>query len=460
MMSPPRGPGRTPVALLFLYHAVAYAALLAVAGWLMVTVADDPGRLWGIVLAGAGAVGVVVMAILTWRIAAPVNRLAERVADCARGQPSMEALRLPVREVDDLARAIAGLTEEQRARLAAIERVGASMEQVLGALQQGTVLISPEDEVLYANPAAHQLLGEVPATLSGLAPLPFQAAVRECRAEGAPVTRTTEHGRPARILMGMAVPFIDEDQALLVVADVTDQQRAAEVRRDFVANASHELKTPVSAIIASADALRLAMERDGPEAARFAEIIERSARQLDRLVADLLDLSRLERDQPELSPVRLDLLLAEEVDRFRPASEAKGVTLEVRAAPVTVAGNRRDLATAVANLVDNAIRHTSEGGSIVATVDRAEAQAVLAIQDTGEGIPTKDLHRVFERFYRVDAARSRDTGGTGLGLAIVKHAAESHGGQVTVESELGVGSTFTVVLPLHQPGSPKAPEEA
>jgi signal transduction histidine kinase len=213
------------------------------------------------------------------------------------------------------------------------------------------------------------------------------------------------------------------------------------------------LKTPVSTIIASSEALRLALERGDDSALAFAARIEGSAHQLDRLVGDLLDLSRLEREFPEVAPVRVDRLIGDEVQRARGEADSKGLALEMISQSVTAMVNQRDVAIAVANLLDNAIRHTSEGGTVTVEVTGDRDEVVVSVTDTGEGIPTRDIDRVFERFYRVDAARSRATGGTGLGLSIVRHVAESHGGSVSVESQLGVGSTFTIRLPLDQRGA-------
>jgi two-component system sensor histidine kinase SenX3 len=192
----------------------------------------------------------------------------------------------------------------------------------------------------------------------------------------------------------------------------------------------------------------MAVARGDSSALDFARQIEGSATQLDRLVTDLLDLSRLERDEPELEPLSLGHLVREEVERVRSVADEGGVELTVDLADVTVSGSRRDLAIAVRNLLDNAIRHTPAGGKIGAELEVVGNEAVLRVSDTGEGIPTRDIDRVFERFYRVDNARARSTGGTGLGLAIVKHVMESHGGAVSVESELGAGSVFTVRLPV------------
>jgi two-component system sensor histidine kinase SenX3 len=357
-------------------------------------------------------------------------------------------VRSSVREIDQLGTAITRLDTENRIRLQEAERASATLEVVLGALPQGTVLFGDDDEVVYANPSAYELLGSVPDVLSGLVPFSFQTAVERCRELRSPVTTDAEHGKPVRVLRAIATPFANDRRVLLVVVDVTERERAASVRRDFVANASHELKTPVSAIVASAEALQIAVERGDGSAQRFAVQIEASARQLDRLVADLLDLSRLERDQPQLEPLSLDHLVAEEVERLRSTTDQSEISVNVSSTPVRVAGSRRDLAIAVRNLLENAVRYTPRGGSIDVELTVVEGGVVLRMVDTGEGIPTRDLERVFERFYRVDSARARATGGTGLGLSIVKHVVESHGGGVEVASELGLGSTFTVRLPL------------
>jgi two-component system sensor histidine kinase SenX3 len=319
-------------------------------------------------------------------------------------------------------------------------------------LPQGTVLIDGNDRVVYANPSAYTILGAVPNDLSGLAPLQLQTAVREARAKREQEERVLDHGAPTRRLRGVATPFTEDDRVLLLVVDITERERTDSIRRDFVANASHELKTPVSTIIASSEALQIALDRDDGSASSFATRIEDSARQLDRLVGDLLDLSRLEKDRPEMRPIRLDHLVRDEVERIRGEAELKGLTLDVAADEVVAMVNHRDLAIATRNILDNAVRYTAAGGSISARVARDGRQVVISVTDTGEGIPTRDTERVFERFYRVDSARARATGGTGLGLSIVKHVAESHGGTVSVESELGVGSTFTIRLPADSEG--------
>jgi signal transduction histidine kinase len=420
-MSSRSGPGRTSFTVrLFVSYSLAYLVLLGVIGWFLIR-SGEQGTSTLVILVSGALLGLVVVWLIARRMSAPIAVLMQRTQE---------------------------LDQSQRDQLAQAEHATETLQKVLGALPQGTVRFSADDEVEYSNASARELLGDMPSTLSGLAPFPFQSAVRECRDRRQPAERIVEHGKPVRRLRAVATPFAGDERILLVLVDVTDLERVASIRRDFVANASHELKTPVSAIISSSEALQIAVGLNDDSSIGFAQQIERSARQLDRLVADLLDLSRLERDQPELEPLSLDLLVREELERLRPAAEEKAIELTMDLAPTQIAGSRRDIAIAVRNLLDNAVRYTGVGGSAGAALETLDGEVVLRISDSGEGIPTRDLGRVFERFYRVDAARSRSTGGTGLGLAIVKHVVESHGGEVSVESELGRGSVFTVRLPV------------
>lgn len=394
-----------------------------------------------------GLAGIGLVAYLARRMTRPITELTEQSLAVANGELDISPRRSSVRELDQLGFAISSIAEELGRRLAEAERANEYLEVVLGALDQGTVLIDGDGAVAYANRAAESLLGTIASDLANLSPYQCQAVVREARETGATVERLIEHGKPPRRLRAVATPFTEGDRTLLVVIDVTAEERTASVRRDFVANASHELKTPVATIIASADALRIATERRDESAMAFADQIEASARQMDGLVSDLLDLSRLEREEPQLVPVRLDLVVEDEVERIRSRAQGKQLAVEVDDEEAIVLGSHRDLSVAVRNLLDNAVHYTDKGGIDVA-ISLTGDEAVLTIQDSGVGIPMRDIDRVFERFYRVDADRSRATGGTGLGLSIVKHVVESHRGTVEVESQLGAGSLFTVRLPL------------
>jgi signal transduction histidine kinase len=320
------------------------------------------------------------------------------------------------------------------------------LQQLLAVVRQGVLLVGEDDLIAYANPAARELV-RVSDRLAALVPHGLQRLVRQARIDQAVAEGEMEHGSPTRTLRAAAVSFPADKRVLVTISDVTESNRIEAVRRDFVAAASHELKTPVAAVQASAEALRLALQRDPASAERFAGQVERSARQLARLVGDLLDLSRLESSELSEEKVRLGTLVEAEIRRIRSQAEEAEVAISVRADPVEVVGSSQDLGLAVRNLLDNAIRHTGRGGGVTVLVGAESGGAVIEVTDTGEGIPRRELPRIFERFYRVDTARSRSTGGTGLGLAIVKHVAERHGGGVTVDSELGVGSTFRITLP-------------
>ena len=318
---------------------------------------------------------------------------------------------------------------------------------ILTSMEEGVVLFGPDDATGLANPAAERHLGVRPSSIDALLPLGLRRIVRRAADERTALVTEVETGAPMRVLRGSAIPTND-GSVVLVVRDVTETRRLDQVRRDFVANASHELKTPAASIQAAAETIRTAAGEDPSVIPRFASQLEREAARLSRIVSDLLDLSRLESGSALDESVALDAIVRDEGERFEePAAEA-GVGLSVRADGIPrVRGSSRDLALLVRNLVDNAIRYTRPGGKVDVDLTTDDGEVVLAIVDTGLGIPSRDLPRIFERFYRVDRARSRETGGTGLGLSIVKHVAENHGGRVEVTSELGQGTRFEVRLP-------------
>jgi two-component system sensor histidine kinase SenX3 len=240
---------------------------------------------------------------------------------------------------------------------------------------------------------------------------------------------------------------------LVVVEDRTESRRVDAVRRDFVANVSHELKTPVGALHLLAEAVLGAS--DDPEAVRrFAGRMQHEAHRLSDLVQELIDLSRLQGQDPlrEASLVEVDEVVVEAMDRCRLAAQARRITLVTGGeAGLIVLGDSDQLVTAMRNLIDNAVNYSPENTRVAIGVRLVGDAVELTVTDQGIGIPEADLERIFERFYRVDAARSRATGGTGLGLSIVKHIAANHGGEVSVWSIEGSGSTFTIRLPAEDP---------
>jgi signal transduction histidine kinase len=344
------------------------------------------------------------------------------------------------------------VAEEASAALEAQSRSSANQREVqlmiLSSMEEGVLLFDASGARMFANEAIDRHLGDVPASADLVLPISLRDAVRRAGYVGATISVETETGAPTRWLRATAQPVGTDGTVLLVVRDVTETRQLDAIRRDFVANASHELKTPVASIRAAAEMLRDGAIDDRDAAHRFTDQLERDADRLGRIVSDLLDLSRLETGSERLDRAALDAIAEDEVARRRAQADAAGVSLSIQVDGVpAIRGSTGDLALMIGNLIDNAIRYTSSGGHVDVEV-RAEREAIVVrVTDTGAGIPQRHLPRIFERFYRVDDARSRATGGTGLGLSIVRHVSDSHGGEVTVSSELGQGSTFEVRLP-------------
>ena len=340
---------------------------------------------------------------------------------------------------------------ELRSTLAAAEESAYVRELILSTMADGILLVGADGTISFANEALAALLPSTPASLDALLPLALRNAILDGRRNGESASIVLETGVPTRWLRAAIAPA-EDGGTLVVIRDVTEQHRLEGVRRDFVANASHELKTPAATIQAAAETLRQAAADDPPAVARFASQLEREAVRLSRIVADLLDLSRLESGSTLDDVVSLGATARDEAQRLEDAAERAGVSLRVVTdAERPFRGSQQDLALLVRNLVDNAVRYSRRGGSVTVEVSSDGDEVMLRVRDTGIGIPSRDIPRIFERFYRVDRARSRETGGTGLGLAIVKHIVENHRGRVEVESELGAGSTFRVSLPAAEP---------
>jgi len=268
-----------------------------------------------------------------------------------------------------------------------------------------------------------------------------------------PVLKTMAvRGPPPRELLLRAVPLLAGEQRLgtvTIVDDVSERRQLEAVRRDFVANVSHELRTPIGALALLGEALT--GEDDLAVVARLAVRITAEAERAARMIEDLLDLSRIEADGATGGQrVRVAGVVAAAAERVRALAQQRKVKLVIEDADtdgVDVPGDEAQLVSAVANLIDNAVKYSDAGSSVRVRARPVDDCVEIAVRDRGIGIPARDLERVFERFYRVDRARSRETGGTGLGLSIVRHVATNHGGEVSVESREGQGSTFTLRIP-------------
>ncbi len=337
------------------------------------------------------------------------------------------------------------------------------LRRSLDALPLGLVLCDEAGAVIFRNNQAENLM------VSRYGDAIAAQAVTEVLAEGwsnGVAERTIDiYGPPRRTLTIRASVIDDGRRPLGVIAfieDVSERRRLEDIRRDFIANVSHELKTPMGALGLLAETLQF--ERDPAVANRLAERINSEAFRVNRIIEDLLDLSRIESEgSPMREPVPVSLIVADAIERIRTSAEQHAVTLEFiepEANYVSV-GDRRQLISAIHALLENAVVYSPAGGSVVISIDRVEPTANdegdvvgplvrIAIRDQGVGIPAKDLERIFERFYRVDPGRARETGGTGLGLSIVRHVAQNHGGSVVVDSREGEGSTFALELPMNQ----------
>ena len=339
-------------------------------------------------------------------------------------------------------------------------------DTVLQLLPTAAVLVDVDDRVRLANAAAIAMgivRGddiEVPE----LAQL-VRAARRTATTQSIEI-ELDSGGFPRRVLtVGAKAQPIDAGDVALVVDDLTESKRVDSVRRDFVANVGHEIKTPVGALTLLAEAALDA--RDDPDAVHhFLTRMQHEASRLSRLVQELLDLSRIQGGEspPDATHVAVDAVIDEALDRTHLVAEAKRIDVRRGGdAGLVVVGSESQLVTAIANLLDNAIAYSPDRTQVAVGVHLRGGAVEIAVKDQGIGIEESDQERIFERFYRVDPARSRVTGGTGLGLAIVKHIVNNHGGEVNVWSRPGAGSTFTVKLPLaaKTPSIPAAePQEA
>src|SRR4051812_21331117 len=270
------------------------------------------------------------------------------------------------------------------------------------------------------------------------------------------------YGPPRQVLQLRSFPLRRDGEVVGAVAftrDVSESRRVESVRRDFVANVSHELKTPIGALGLLAETM--AATDDANVVQQLADRVVREADRLSRIVDDLLDLSQIEaQEAPARAPIPVPLLVSEAVDLVQAAADLAEVPIRVAPEPpdIEIACDRRQMRSALMNLLDNAIKYSGPGQPVEVGAHVVGDCIELVVRDHGIGIPSRDLERIFERFYRVDRARSRDTGGTGLGLAIVRHVVQAHGGEVTVTSSEGEGSTFTIQVPIANGGARPAPE--
>jgi two-component system phosphate regulon sensor histidine kinase PhoR len=409
------------------------------------------------------AAGLVLSFLVARFIVRPVEAMRSAAQEIARGNLDAKIEIQRRDEFGDLVDAFNTMSRELRTRVGQIEANQRELSAIMDNMAEGLLLIDQEGVVTLANRAASAMLETKDGNLAGrhlweiirlpevdelLASLPNITEPRRIWVED----RT--HAQ-RRVLAFVATPLFgtgkDERHAVLLISDATEDQKLLEMRQDFVANVSHELKTPLTSISAYVETLLDGAAEDESVRRPFLEKIHLNAIRLSKLVSDILNLSRLESGTGDESRKQLDLfeLVEHCVKQHSETAEQKGLTLTLHSPdhPAIALVNEEDMTEAVDNLIVNAISYTHPGGKVDVTVGRNEHGLIVEVKDTGVGIPEDALSRVFERFYRVDKARSRALGGTGLGLAIVKHVALKHGGKVEAESEEGKGSTFRISLP-------------
>jgi signal transduction histidine kinase len=416
------------------------------------------GRLlgWGALLVAlAGFLGAWTGA----RIATPLvglrNALLGRggAAAAAAGDAALPSSRIA--EVARLAHAAELNAREHRERSAGLARDREQLDLLVRSVSEGLLTVDARGRLSFANPAGQQLLA-LPAAAVGqpLASLVRSVELRAAigRALAGERVDAAEIGLGERRLLVSARPLhqgAGPHGAVLAIADMTELRRLEGVRRDFVANVSHELKTPLTSIRGYLETVLHDAELPPDMARQFLEVATRNAERLQRIVDELLDLARIESGnwQPDVQELDAAEVVADAWLACEPRALQQRVRFLPPAAPLHVRADPNGLRHVLANLFDNALRHTPANGHIEVRLQRADARVVFEVRDTGSGIPGDALPRIFERFYRVDPARSRAEGGTGLGLAIVKHLVETMGGDVSAESELGKGTTIRFRLP-------------
>lgn len=317
--------------------------------------------------------------------------------------------------------------------------------QALDRIDQGVVVCDEQSHELFRNRVASSYLEARDALVLVEAALQEElAGALTCHG---PQREVDLFGPPSQTFVIRARPFLDGSGAFAVVEDQSIERRTETVRRDFVANISHELKTPIGALGLLADTIR--GETDPSVIDRLSARMVSEAHRVSDTIDDLLELSRIEfGDDAEPAVLTASEVVAEAVGRISAAAENAGVRLDPQVeSGLTLRGDRRQFVSALFNLIDNAVKYSSAGDEVRIIARSAADRTELVVSDDGVGIPRRDLDRIFERFYRVDRARSRGTGGTGLGLAIVRHIATNHGGDVSVESTEGLGTTFTIWVP-------------
>ena len=390
-------------------------------------------------------------------VARPLRRISVVSRKLAAGHLDQ---RLPItgdEEIAALGTSLNTMAQTLSEKIQALSDGKQQLELILEAMEQGVMVLDREARITLTNSSLRRVLG-TERDLSRRTPLEvlrrpqLDDAVHAVLGTGTHRVLEINAGNN-RVLQANVAPVTNAlgtvDSVVVVFNDLTDIRRTEQMRRDFVANVSHEFKTPLTSIRGYTETLLSGAMDDPKIAVDFLSTIERNAQHLESLVTDLLVLAKLEAEVPsKKEQFDVKSLVDEQVSTRSKALHSSGIHVAADCVSVQIVADRSRLSTALSNLIDNAIHYNKPGGDIRINGDVQQGMLRLAVADTGNGIPSEELPRIFERFYRVDKARSRESGGTGLGLSIVKHAIESQGGSISVTSRLGAGSTFTIHLPV------------
>ncbi len=420
--------------------------------------------IWGIMVAIAAAG---ISFLISRRIARPIREMKQGAKHFAEGDLSYRLPTPNILEMQGLARAMNEMAARLDDRVRAVERRKNELDSVLSSMSEGVIAVDREDRILSINRAAAAILDRVPEKITGRS---LQEAVRNPSLQR--LARQALEGEPVQesdivffqsseqILLTHTSPLKEADGRtigiLIVLNDVTRLRRLESMRRDFAANVSHEIKTPLTAIKGFVETLRAGALNNPEEAERFLTIIERHVDRLCAIIEDILSLSRIEEGREggqihrRMSPV--EPMLQNAVSICREKAEEKEILMEIDCGPgVRARMNAPLMEQALVNLLDNAIKYSEQKGTVRISAQEKPDAVTISVADSGIGIPNAHIPRLFERFYRVDKARSRSQGGTGLGLAIVKHIVQSHNSGIEVESTPGKGSIFTIHIPKEEP---------
>lgn len=397
-------------------------------------------------------------------ITEPVKKITETAYKIANGNLSERIHIYTKDEIGTLSRMFNLMAYQLEETITKISTEKEKLATILANMADGLIALNQDKKIIMINPAAVEIFGAEEGELKGKTMIELNRnqrlteVVQEVYQTGSKISTEIQLHFPKEVILRTQVaPLISQTDQIsglvLIFTDITELRRLEHLRTEFVGNVSHELKTPLTSIRGYIETLEDMDMTDTALVKRFLGVVNRESERLARLINDLLDLSKLEgKRHHQLLPTHLEDVLANVVDILKPEAEKKaiGLKIEIEKDLPRIMGIEEQLNQVAINLIDNAIKYTPKGGQVEVTLNSDSQWVILIVRDNGMGIPKEDLERIFERFYRVDKARTRQMGGTGLGLSIVRHIVKAHAGQIDVVSEVGVGTTFTVKFNLEK----------